>query len=64
MSQCCVIPHTGDIPTCPMNDQVLKSIGIITVESLVRPEVCCPNLITSATLRIVTPSMSRRWVIT
>ena len=39
MSQCCVIPHTGDTPTCPMNSQVLKSIGIITVESLVRPEV-------------------------
>ena len=39
MSQCCVIPHTGDTPTCPMNGQVLKSIGRITVERLVRPEV-------------------------
>ncbi len=39
MSQCCIIPHTGDTPTCPMNGEVLKSIGRITVESLVRPEI-------------------------
>ncbi len=39
MSQCCVIPHTGDTPICPMNGQVLKSIGKISVESLVKSEV-------------------------
>ena len=39
MSQCCVTLHTGDTPTCPMNGQVVKSIGKITIESLVRSEV-------------------------
>ncbi len=39
MSDCCVIPHTGAIPTCPMTGQVTKPVGRITVESLTKPEV-------------------------
>ncbi len=39
MSNCCSIPHTGAIPTCPMNGQVTKPVGRKTVESLTRPEV-------------------------
>ena len=39
MDQCCVIPHEGNPPVCPMNGQVLKPIGRKTVESLVKPEV-------------------------
>lgn len=38
MSQCCVVPHTGDPPTCPMNGQVAKPVGRKTVESLTKPE--------------------------
>ena len=36
---CCIVPHTGEIPTCPMNSQVTKPVGRQTVESLVKPEV-------------------------
>ena len=39
MAQCCVIPHTGVPPVCPMNEQVVKPVGRITVESLVKPEI-------------------------
>ena len=39
MEHCCVLPHPGDTPTCPMNGQVLKPIGRKTVESLSIPEV-------------------------
>ncbi len=39
MTDCCVVPHKGDIPTCPMNGQVTNSIGRKTVENLVKPEV-------------------------
>lgn len=39
MDQCCVIPHKGNPPVCPMNGQVLKPIGRKTVESLVKPEI-------------------------
>lgn len=39
MSSCCAIPHTGDVPTCPMNGQVTKPVPRKTVESLVKPEV-------------------------
>ncbi len=39
MENCCVIPHSGDTPTCPINGQVLKSIGRKTVESLIKPEL-------------------------
>lgn len=39
MSNCCVIPHHGDIPTCPMNGQVTKPVGRKTVESLITSEV-------------------------
>ncbi len=39
MTQCCIIPHTGDPPVCPMNEQVVKPVGRITVESLVKPEI-------------------------
>ena len=38
MSDCCVVPHTGEIPTCPMNGQRTKPVGRKTVESLTRPE--------------------------
>ncbi len=38
MSQCCSLPHTGDTPTCPMNGQVLQSVGRGTVESLIKLE--------------------------
>ena len=67
MSQCCVIPHTGDTPTCPMNGQVLKSIGRITVESLVRPEIKSELLSQPyyfCNAWIVTRYMSQHWVIT
>lgn len=36
---CCVIPHTGDVPTCPANGQPAKPVGRKTVDSLVLPEV-------------------------
>ena len=36
---CCIVPHTGEIPVCPMNSQVTKPVGRQTVESLVTPEV-------------------------
>ncbi len=39
MSECCVIPHTGDVPTCPMTGQPVRPIGRKTVESLIKPEV-------------------------
>lgn len=39
MSRCCAVPHTGAIPTCPMNGQVTKPVGRKTVESLIKPEV-------------------------
>ena len=38
MANCCVIPHPGERPTCPMNGQVTKPVGRKTVESLVNPE--------------------------
>ncbi len=38
MSDCCAVPHEGDIPTCPMNGQRTKPVGRKTVESLVKPE--------------------------
>lgn len=38
MSDCCVISHEGDPPSCPMNDQVTRPVGRQTVESLVRSE--------------------------
>ena len=38
MSQCCVIPHTGSPPTCPMNGQSTRPVGRKTVESLIKPE--------------------------
>jgi len=39
MAQCCVIPHKGNPPVCPMNEQVVKPVGRITVESLFKPEI-------------------------
>lgn len=36
---CCIVPHTGEIPICPMNNQITKPVGRQTVESLVKPEV-------------------------
>ncbi len=38
MSQCCVVPHKGDVPACPMTGQETKPVGRKTVESLVKPE--------------------------
>lgn len=38
MPHCCVMPHTGDIPTCPMNGQHAKPVGRKTVESLIKPQ--------------------------
>ncbi len=38
MSRCCVIPHTGSPPTCPMSGQATRPIGRKTVESLVESE--------------------------
>ncbi len=38
MSDCCVVAHTGEIPTCPMNGQRTKPVGRRTVESLTKPE--------------------------
>lgn len=39
MSNCCIIPHTGDIPTCPMNGQLTKPVSKKTVESLIKLEL-------------------------
>lgn len=38
MSTCRRLTHSGDVPTCPMNGQVTKSVGRNTVESLVTRE--------------------------
>jgi len=38
MSTCCVLPHPGDVPTCPMNGQAAKPVGRKTVESLITRE--------------------------
>ncbi len=39
MSECCVIPHPGDPPACPMSGERTRPVGRRTVESLVKPEV-------------------------
>ena len=39
MNACCVIQHEGDPPVCPMNGQVCKPVGRITLESLLQAEV-------------------------
>ena len=38
MSNCCIIPHKGSIPVCPMSGQVTSPVGRKTVESLVKAE--------------------------
>ncbi len=38
MSNCCIIPHKGSIPVCPMSGQVTRPVGRKTVESLVKAE--------------------------
>jgi len=38
MSECCIVPHTGVPPTCPMNGEPTKPVGRKTVESLIKPE--------------------------
>ncbi|MGH7601707.1 MAG: putative iron-sulfur cluster-binding metallochaperone [bacterium] len=38
MPQCCLVPHIGDPPTCPMNGQITKPVGRKTVESLIKLE--------------------------
>jgi len=38
MQKCCVIQHEGAPPTCPVNGQVCKPVGRITLESLLKPE--------------------------
>jgi len=39
MSECCIVPHTGDPPSCPMNGQLTKPVGRKTVESLIKSEI-------------------------
>lgn len=39
MPQCCVVPHPGEVPSCPMNGQETKPVVRKTVESLVTREV-------------------------
>ena len=39
MSECCILPHTGAPPACPMNGEETKPVGRKTVESLVKPEI-------------------------
>ena len=39
MPQCCIVPHTGSPPTCPMNGQTTKPVGRKTVESLIKSEI-------------------------
>ena len=39
MPECCAIPHTGDVPTCPRNGQPTRPVGRKTVESLIKAEV-------------------------
>ena len=38
MSRCCVVPHPGEVPSCPMNGQETKPVGRKTIESLLKPE--------------------------
>lgn len=38
MSDCCIVPHESNPPSCPMNDQVTRPVGRQTVESLVMVE--------------------------
>ncbi len=38
MSECCVLPHPGTPPGCPMNGQRTRPVGRKTVESLIKPE--------------------------
>lgn len=38
MDKCCAIEHEGHPPACPMNGQVCKPVGRITLESLLKPE--------------------------
>ena len=38
METCCIIRHEGIPPVCPMNGQVVKPVGRMTIEALVKPE--------------------------
>lgn len=38
MKGCCVIQHDGAPPACPMNGQVCKPVGRVTLESLLNPD--------------------------
>ncbi len=38
MGKCCSIEHEGSPPVCPMNGQVCKPVGRMTLESLLKPE--------------------------
>lgn len=38
MQKCCTIEHEGNPPACPMNGQVCKPVGRVTLESLLKPE--------------------------
>ena len=42
MKGCCVIEHEGAPPVCPMNGQVCKPVGRITLESLLKREAKSP----------------------
>ena len=37
-SGCCVIPHTGSPPACPMSGQTTRPVGRKTVEGLLKPD--------------------------
>jgi hypothetical protein len=37
MDKCCAIEHEGNPPICPMNGQVSKPVGRITLENLLKP---------------------------
>ena len=39
MSECCVLPHPGAPPTCPMSGHPTRPVGRKTIESLVKPEI-------------------------
>ncbi len=36
---CCAIPHEGNPPACPRNGEGTRSVGRVTLESLLIPEV-------------------------
>jgi len=39
METCCAVTHDGQPPVCPMNGQPVKTVGRVTVESFVKPDI-------------------------